>query len=117
RVHFRVEHMSAEHHQHHHAPLVHALPQPVLGRVQEAELPLPIAQHVRLQVGELADLPNGEELLDRMGRAHRHCSALSSRSINAVTAWRGDFPWNSTSVTSCAMGSSILWRSPSVKAG
>src|SRR5467141_322328 len=49
------------------APLVHAIARAVLGRIEEAELALPVAQHVRLQVGELADLTDREELLDWLG--------------------------------------------------
>src|SRR6266576_3379501 len=60
--------------------------------VQEAELALPVAQHVRLQIGELADLADREEFLDGVRDAHRppppplHCSAFSSRSIRSATA-------------------------------
>src|SRR5438445_393693 len=60
--------------------------------VQKTELALPVAQHVRLQIGELADLADREEFLDGVRDAHRppppplHCSAFSSRSIRSATA-------------------------------
>src|SRR5712691_3259707 len=95
------------------ASLINAVPGAVLGGVQEPELALPIAQDVRLQVGELADLPDREELLNRMGGAHRHCSALRSRSIRSAIACRGALPWNRISATCSAIGSSTPWRRPS----
>jgi len=64
------------------------LPERFLAGIQEAELTLPVAQHVRLQVGKLADLPDREELLNRLSRraaAHQR-SAFSSRSIRSLTA-------------------------------
>src|SRR5919106_573414 len=98
------------------APLVHAVARAVLGRIEEPELALPVAEHVRLQVRELADLADREELLDRLRRAHRHCSALRSRSIRSVMACLGDFPLKRISDTWRAMGSSTPWRSPSATA-
>src|SRR6266705_131372 len=94
RVLLRVEEMLHEHDQLDLAPLVHAVPGTVLCRVQEPELALPVAQHVRLQVGELAHLADREELLHGMGmwQAHRQCSGFRSRSIRSETAWRGGFP-------------------------
>ena len=74
------------------AALVDPVARAVLGRVEEAELALPVPQHVRLEVGELADLADGIKLLDRPGGGHRHCSALSSRSISSGTASRGRLP-------------------------
>src|SRR2546425_2952222 len=88
RVFLGVQQMLDEHDQLDLAPLIHAIARAVLGRIQEAELALPVAQHVRLQVGELADLTDREELLHRLGRratAHR-LSAFSSRSIRSLTA-------------------------------
>src|SRR3989454_10582548 len=93
--------------------LVHAIPGAVLGGIEEPELAFPVAQHVRLQIGELADLPDREELLNGMGDAHRHCSALRSRSIRSAIACRGALPRNSTSRTCSAVGSSTPWRRPS----
>src|SRR3989475_7342083 len=109
----RVQQVLDQHDELDFAALVDAVPGAVLGGVQEPELALPIAEHVRLQVGELAALPNREELLNRMGGAHRHCSALRSRSIRSAIACRGALPRNSTSVTCSAIGSSTLWRRPS----
>src|SRR6266550_815235 len=85
--------------------------------IEKTELALPVAQHVRLQVGELADLADREELLDGLGgcAAHRappSPSAFSSRSIRSLTAWRGGLLWNSTLATSRAIGRSTPWRSP-----
>src|SRR2546430_4149176 len=72
--------------------------------------------HVRLQVGELTHLADREELLNRMGDAHRQCSGLSSRSIKSATAWLGDLRLKRTSATSRAIGSSTPCRSASVTA-
>src|SRR5881296_373793 len=98
------------------APLIHAVARAVLRRVQEPELTLPVAQDVRLEVRQLADLADREEFLHRIGCAHRQCSAFSSRSMRSATACRGDLPWNRTAATSRAMGSSTPWRSPSATA-
>src|SRR6266704_1668976 len=100
RVLLRVEEMLHEHDQLDLAPLVDTVPRAVLGGVQEPELALPVPQDVRLQVGELADLADGKEFLDGMRDAHRHCSALSSRSIRSATACAAGLPRNSTSATS-----------------
>src|SRR5207302_6907784 len=118
----RVEQVLDQHDQLDLAPLVHPVTGAILGGVQEPELAFPVAQHVRLEIGELTHLADGEELLDRLRRAHRpppslpHCSALRSRSIRSVTALPGDLPWNNTSATSRAIGSSTPWRSASVTA-
>src|SRR5437016_7550833 len=109
----RVQQVLDQHDELDLAALVDAVPGAVLGWVQEPELALPIAEHVRVQVGELADLPNREELLNRMGGAHRHCSALRSRSIRSAIACRGALPRNRTSATCSAIGSSTPWRRPS----
>src|SRR5438093_10690328 len=102
------------------ALLIHAIAGPVLGRIEKAELALPVAKHVRLQVGEVADLADREELLHRLrrgrrgGRAAAHrLSAFSSRSIRSLIACRAGMFWNSTLATSRAMVSSTPWRSPS----
>src|SRR5436309_8658655 len=116
RVFLRIEQVLHQHDQLDLAPLIHAVARPVLGGVQEAELALPVPQHVRLQVGELTHFADRKELLHGMGRAHRQCSGLSSRSIKSATAWLGDFRWKSTSATSRAIGSSTPWRSASVTA-
>src|SRR2546430_1887711 len=122
RVLLRVEQVLDQHDQLDLAPLVHPVAGAVLGGVQEPELAFPVAQHVRLEIGELAHLADREELLDRLRRAHRpppsrpHPSALRSRSIRSVTALPGDLPWNKTSATWRAMGSSTPWRSASVTA-
>src|SRR2546427_2481000 len=110
-----VQQVLDEHDQLDLAPLVDAIARAVLGGIQEPELALPIAQHVRLQVGELADLADREDLLNRLGRrvagAHR-LSAFSSRSIRSLTAWRGGLFSNRTLATSREIGSSTPWRSP-----
>src|SRR6266699_3202514 len=117
RVLLGVQQVLHEHDQFDLAPLVYAIAGTVLGRIQEPELTLPITQHVRLQVGELADLADREELLDGLGgcAAHRSLpspSAFSSRSIRSLTAWRGGLFLKSTLATSRAIGSSTPWRSP-----
>src|SRR5882672_6181302 len=88
RVLLGVEQVLHEHDQLDLAPLVHAIAGAILGGIQEPELTLPIAQHVRLQVGELADLADREELLNRLSRraAAHQLSAFSSRSIRSLTA-------------------------------
>src|SRR5439155_7436593 len=118
RVFLGVEQMLHQHDQLDLAPLIHPVAGPVLGGVQEAELALPVPQHVRLQVGELTHLADREELLHGMGvgDAHRQCSGFSSRSIRSATAWPGDFRWKRTSATSRAIGSSTPCRSASVTA-
>src|SRR5438094_4856106 len=123
RVFFGVEEMLDQHDELDLPPLVDAIPRPVLGRIKEAELALPVPQHVRLEIGELADLADREELLYRMRRAHLpppppppHCSGFSSRSIKSTRARWGDLPSNSTADTSRAIGSSTPCRSPSVTA-
>src|SRR5256885_10509350 len=65
---------------------------------------LPVAQDVRLEVRQLADLADREEFLHRIGGAHRQCSAFSSRSMRSATARRGDLLSNRTAATSRAMG-------------
>src|SRR5437764_1396546 len=120
RVLLRVEEMLDEHDQLDFAPLVHAIAGAILGGIQEAELAFPVAQHVRLEIGELADLADREELLHRLRRrsppgVHR-LSALSSRSMRSLTACRGGLFLNSTLATSRAIGSSTPCRSPSATA-
>src|SRR5438445_5913259 len=78
RVFLRVQEVLDQHDQLDLASLVHPVARPVLGRVEEAELTLPVAQHVGLQVGELADLADRKELLDRI-RSEEHTSELQSR--------------------------------------
>src|SRR5712664_1212899 len=122
RVFLGVQQVLDEHDQLDLAPLVHAIARAVLGGIGEAELALPVAQYVRLQVGELADFADREELLNWLGRraaAHRpppSPSALSSRSIRSLTAWRGGLFLNSTLATSRAIGRSTPWRSPKATA-
>src|SRR5881394_1319591 len=119
RVLLRVQEVLHQHDQLDFPPLVDTVSGPVLGRIQEPELAFPVPQDVRLQIGELAHLADREELLHRLRRwtrAHRHCSALRSRSIRSVTACRGALPRKSTSATSRAMGSSTPCRSPSATA-
>src|SRR5437762_778863 len=113
RVFLGVQQVFDEHDELDLATLVHAVAGAVLGGIEEPELAFPVAQDVRLQIGELADLPDREELLHWMRNAHRHCSALRSRSIRSAIACRGALPRNSTSVTCSAIGSSTLCRRPS----
>src|SRR2546422_2252682 len=92
RVFLGIQQVLHQHDQLDLAPLIHPVPRAVFRGVQEAELALPIAQHVRLQIGVLADLADREALLDWVRDAHRppppplHCSAFSSRSIRSATA-------------------------------
>src|SRR5881398_512375 len=124
RVFLRVQEVLHQHDQLDLAALVHAIAGAVFRGVQKPELTLPIAQHVGLQVGELADFPDGEEFLDGLWDAHRlppppsppHCSAFNSRSIRSAIAWRGGLPSNSTAATCSAIGSSTPCRAPSVTA-
>src|SRR5213594_3815783 len=116
RVFLRIQQVLHQHDQLDLAPLIHPVAGPVLGGVQEAELALPVPQHVRLQVGELTHLADREELLNGMGDAHRQCSGLRSRSIRSATAWLGDLRLKRTSATSRAIGSSTPCRSASVTA-
>src|SRR5204862_1015225 len=90
----------------------------VFGGIEEPELALPVPQHVRLQIGKLAHLADGEELLDGLRRraaAHR-LSAFSSRSMRSLIACCGGLCSNRTFDTSRAIGSSTPWRSPSATA-
>src|SRR5213596_1696745 len=122
RVFLGVQQVLHQHDQLDLASLVHPVSRAVFRGVQEAELALPVAEHVRLQIGELADLADREEFLDGVRDAHRppppplHCSAFSSRSIRSATACRGGLPPNNTSATCPAIGSSTPCRAPSVTA-
>src|SRR5574341_48644 len=120
RVLLRVEQVFDEHDQLDLAPLVHAIARAVLGGIQEAKLALPVAEHVRLEVGELADFADGKELLDGLrgsAAAHRSSpSAFKSRSMRSLIACRGALCLNSTLATSRAMGSSTPCRSPNATA-
>src|SRR3989441_4487297 len=98
------------------APLIHTVARAVLRGVQEPELALPVAQHVRLEVRQLADLSDREEFLDRVGGAIAQPSPFTPRSLSSEMACRGDFPWNRTAATSRAMGSATPGPSPSATA-
>src|SRR5437763_7547739 len=67
----RVEQVLDQHDQLDLAPLVHPVTGAVLGGVQEPELAFPVAQHVRLEFGELTHLADVEELLFWLRRRHR----------------------------------------------
>src|SRR5437879_2443887 len=70
RVFLGVQQVLHEHDQLDLAPLVHAIARAVLGGIEEAELDLQIAQHVRLLVGELADVADRDDLMIRqIGRS------------------------------------------------
>src|SRR5256885_16501911 len=105
-----VEQVLDQHDQLDLAPLVHAVAGAVLGGVQEPELAFPVAQHVRLEIGELTHLADREELLDRLRRAHRpppsrpHCSAFRSRPLRPVTALPAASPRHNTPPTPRAIG-------------
>src|SRR2546427_13259918 len=71
RVFLGVQEVLHQHDQLDFASLVHAIAGAVFRGVQEPELALPVAEHVGLEVGELADLPDGEEFLDGLWNAHR----------------------------------------------
>ena len=67
--------------------LINAISRSILRRTEKSELPLPVAQHVRLEASELTYLADGEELLDRIcGATHASCSARSSRAISSCAA-------------------------------
>src|SRR5438128_5656337 len=115
RVLLGVEEMLDQHDELDLPPLVDAIPRPVLGRIEEAELALPIPQHVRLEIGELADLADREELLYRMRRAHLPpppppppppSSGSTSPPPTSTKAPSGDLPSNRTAAPSRAIGSS-----------
>src|SRR5512145_634505 len=74
--------------------------------MQEAELTLPIAQYVRLEVRELADLAYRVELLDRFD-SHSSRSGRRSRDMRAVIAARGSHPSKRTRATPWTIGISI----------
>src|SRR5207245_1550900 len=60
RVLLSVEEVLDQHDQLYFATLVDTVPGAILGRVQEPELALPVAQHMRLEIGELADFADRE---------------------------------------------------------
>src|SRR2546429_3395419 len=68
----RVEQMLDQHDQLDLAPLVHPVAGAVLGGVQEPELAFPVAQNVRLEIGELSHLAAGEALLVTLRSAPTH---------------------------------------------
>src|SRR6266576_2515297 len=87
RVLLGVEQMLDEKNQLDLLALIDAIPRSVLRRNEKAKLTLPVAQDVRLETGEIADLANREELLNGIGRvAHASCSERSSRVISSCAA-------------------------------
>src|SRR5437879_11945669 len=92
RVFLGVQQVLHQHDQLDLASLVHPVSRAVFRGVQEAELALPVAEHVRLQIGELAYLADREEFMAGVRDANRplaaplHFSAFSSRSIKSATA-------------------------------
>src|SRR5436190_1712141 len=48
------------------ASLIHTVAGAVFRRIQEPELALPVPEHMRLEIGELAHFADGKELLDRL---------------------------------------------------
>src|ERR1051325_2276193 len=62
--------------------LINAIPGSILRRIEKPELAFPVAQHVRLEIGDLTDLADGEVFLDWF-RTHVSCSARSSRDISS----------------------------------
>ena len=95
------------------AALVDAVAGAVLGRIEEPELALPIAEDVRLEVRQRAHLADREELLGGPWMCHRHCSALRVRSMRSATAWRGALPSKRMAATCAVIGSSTPCRSAS----
>src|SRR5262249_39825638 len=85
------------------AALVYPVTGSILGRIEKPELAFPIAQHVGFEIGELANITDREKFLKRVRNGHRHCSALSSRSMRSRIAWRGAFPSNRIRETSLAI--------------
>src|SRR5207247_11023498 len=71
RVLLGIQEVLHEHDQLDLAPLVDTIPGAVLRGIEEPELTLPVSQHVRLQVGELAHLADREEFLHGMRCTHR----------------------------------------------
>src|SRR6185295_11108073 len=108
-----VEQMLHQHDQLDLAGLVHSIPRAVLGGVEEAELALPIPQHVRLEIRQRTDFSDRVKLLYRPRGRHLHCSDLSSRPISSATPSRAGLPRNSTSHTWAVTGSSTPARAPS----
>src|SRR5215208_3648817 len=94
------------------AALVYAVARAILGRVEKTELALPIPQHVRLEVGELADFTDAEEFLDGFGD-HASCSARSSRLMRSWTARRAGWPSKRMRCTVATMGISTPSRAAS----
>src|SRR5437773_4892825 len=98
RVFLGVQQVLHQHDQLDLASLVHTIAGAVFRGVQEPELALPVAEHVGLQVGELADLPDGEEFLNGLWDAHRlpppppPRSAFRSRPLAPPTPRPGAFP-------------------------
>src|SRR5438034_2159684 len=119
RVFLGVQQVLHQHDQLDLASLVHTIAGAVFRGVQEPELALPVAEHVGLQVGELADLPDGEEFLNGLWDAHRlpppppPLPAFSSRSPRSAIPWRGGLPPNNTAAPCAATGSSTPSRAPS----
>src|SRR5690606_6073781 len=94
-----------QHHQLHLAPRVDAVARAVLGRREELELALPVAQDVRLELGELADVTDGKELADRLrARRHQSFSAFRSRVISSTKAQRAGCRSKSTLCTALTIG-------------
>src|SRR5204862_4696169 len=97
-------------------PLIDTVPGPILRRVEELELALPVPQHVRLEISQLTHVTDREELLYRLGGAHSSCSGLSSRAINSVMARFGVCPSNRMRCTIAAIGISTPSRAASAQA-
>src|SRR6185437_2817676 len=116
RVLLRVQQVLHEHDELDLAPLVDPVAGPVLRGIEKPELALPIAEHVRLEIGELTHFADREKLLHRVRYAHRHCSGLGSRSIKSAIAWRAVLPSKRIAATWRAMGRSTWCRSPSARA-
>src|SRR5690606_20134665 len=76
----------------------------VLRGTEHVELRLPVAEHVRLEAGEVADLSDRVVDLARDRLAHDHSSGLGSRSRSAVSASSGLLPRCTIPWTSSVMG-------------
>src|SRR5690606_30770004 len=96
------------------ATLIRPVPRARLGRREKAELALPVAEDVRLEIRERTDLADGEKLLDRLAaRRHQSCSPRRSRDIRERSALPGDAPSKRIPCTAAMIGISTprAWAS------
>src|SRR5687768_13541711 len=84
--------------------------------MKKLELAFPVAQHVRLEIRQRADVANGKELLHWFLRFHWSTSARNSLDMSAAIALRAGCPSNSTRFTVSTMGISTPSRAASSRA-